>query len=56
MSKNLIILENPKKSRKFVKKLICGKNVLYVMEPEKSPNRYPVVPLQPARFVKVKKL
>lgn len=56
MSKNLIILEKPKKSRKFVKKLICGKNVLYVMEPEKSPIHYQVVPQQPARYVKVKKL
>ena len=56
MSKNLINLEKPKKIRKFVKKLICGKNVLYVMEPEKSPNRYQIVPQQPARYVKVKKL
>ena len=56
MSKNLINLEKPKKIRNFVKKkLICGKNVLYVMELEKSPNRYQIIPLQPARFVKVKK-
>jgi hypothetical protein len=56
MSKNLINLEKPKKIRNFVKKkLICGKNVLYVMGLEKSPNRYQIIPLQPARFVKVKK-